>query len=200
MIKSRLQWWPKTSDLFPSSQASFRPGRSCADNLTMLTMSVKEAFSMGKDVLACFLVKGAFDNVNSDILMKKFSTMECPHNIVNLVNFLTHERNVTFVVNDSYIFIRKVFKGLSQGGVLSPLLYLIYVNDIIVSLNPFIQISQFANDIAIYCPVTIPSKSKRTLEKTITILGANFDHLGLSLALEKTILIHFNQKEIRPVA
>ena len=88
---------------------------------------------MCKDVLACFL-----DNVNSDILMKILSAMGCLHNIVNLVSFLTHERNVTFVVSDSYTTTRKVFKGLPQGGVLSPLLYLIYVNDITVSLNPSI--------------------------------------------------------------
>lgn len=38
----------------------------------MLTMSVEEAFSMGKTVLTCFLdVKEAFDNVNSDIVLKK---------------------------------------------------------------------------------------------------------------------------------
>ena len=62
----------ETSDLLPSSQAGFRSGRSCVDNIAILTMSVEEAFSMGKDVLACFLdVKRAFDNVNSDILMKK---------------------------------------------------------------------------------------------------------------------------------
>ena len=72
------------------------------------------------------------------------------------------------------------------------------VNDITVGLNPCIQMSQFADDIAIHCPVRIPSKSKRTLEKTITILGANLDHLELYLAPEKTVLIHFNQKDIRP--
>ena len=90
-----------------------------------------------------------------------------------------------------------MFKGLPQGGVLSPLLYLIYVNDITVGLNSSIQISQFADDIAIYCPVTIPSKSKISLGKTINTLGANLDHFGLPLASEKTILIHFNQKGIR---
>ena len=78
----------------------------------------------------------------------------------------------------------------------SALSYLIYVNDITVGLNPCIQISQFAHDVAIYCTVRIPSK--RTLEKTITILGANLDQLGLCLAPEKTILIHFNQKNIHP--
>ena len=124
--------------------------------------------------------------------------MGCPHNIVNLVSFLTHERNVSFVVSDSYTITRKVFKGLPQGAVLSPLLYLIYVNDITVGLNPSIRISQFADNIAIYYPVTISSKSKRSLEKTITTLGANLDHLGLSLAPKKTIFSHFNQKGIRP--
>ena len=65
---------------------------------------------MSKDVLACFLdVKGVFDNVNSDILMKKLSAMGYPHNIVNLVSFLTHESNVMFVVSDSYTITRKVF-------------------------------------------------------------------------------------------
>ena len=103
----------------------------------MLTMSVEEAFSMSKDVLAClFDVKKAFNNVISDILTKKFSVMGCPHNIVNLVSFLTHEGNVMIIVSDSYTITRKVFKGLPQGEVLSPLLYLIYVSDITVSLNP----------------------------------------------------------------
>ena len=126
---------------------------------------------MGKDVLACFLnVKEAFDNVNSDILMKKLNAMGCPHNIVNLVSFLMHKRNARLSSSATPIT-RKIFKGLPQGEVRSPLLYLIYVIDITVSLNPSIQISQFADDITIYCPVTIPSKSKGTLEK-------NHYHLG----------------------
>ena len=107
MIKLKLQWWLETSDLLPS-EAGYRSGRSCVDNLAMLSMSVEEAFSMGKDVLACFLDV-------SDILTKKLSVMGCPHNIVNLVSFLTHERNVMFIVSDSYTITRKVFKGLPQG-------------------------------------------------------------------------------------
>ena len=49
----------------------------------------------------------------------------------------------------------------------------------------------------LFSPVTIPDKSKRSLEKTITTLDANLDLLRLSLALERTILIHFNRKRIR---
>ena len=48
MNKSRLQWWSGTSDLLPSSQSGFRTGISFVDNLTMLTISVEESFSVGK--------------------------------------------------------------------------------------------------------------------------------------------------------
>ena len=114
----------------------------------MLTMSVEEAFPVG--VLVCSLdVKGALDNVNCDILMNKLRAMSFPHSIVILVSFLTHERNVTFVASNFYTIARKLFKGLHQGTVLSPLLYLIYVKDITVGLNPSIQISQLADDIPI---------------------------------------------------
>ena len=49
----------------------------------------------------------------------------------------------------------------------------------------------------LFSPVTIPNKSKRSLEKTITTLDANLDLLGLFLAPKRTILIHFKRKRIR---
>ena len=98
---------------------------------------------------------------------------------------------------ETSILSQELFKGLQQSRVLSTLLYLIYVKDITVGLNPSIQISQLADDIPIQCPVRIPNKSKRSLEKTITTLDANLDLLGLSLAAERIILIHFNRKRIR---
>ena len=67
----------------------------------------------------------------------------------------------------------------ASSKVESSALSCIYDNDITVGLNPCIQISQFADDTVIYCPATIPSKSKISLGKTINTLGANLDHLGL---------------------
>ena len=63
--------------------------------------------------------------------MKKLSAMKCPHNIVYLASFLTHERNVTFVVSDSYT-IRKVFKGLPKVES-SALSYILFTSMILQS-------------------------------------------------------------------
>ena len=69
---NRLNWQIESQNLIPSSQTDFRKGTSYIDNLMRLTINVEEAFIKNKSILAVFLdVKGAFDNVNIDILTLK---------------------------------------------------------------------------------------------------------------------------------
>lgn len=199
MIKLRLQWWLESIKFFPSSQAGFRPGRSCSDNLSFLNLTVEEAFYKKEDVLACFLdVKGAFDNILPDILSEKLRKLNCPSNIIKFVNFLTYERNVTFILSPDSSIKRKIYKGVPQGGVLSPLLYLIYVESLGKNLDNNIHILQFADDIAILTRSIIPRIGKKSIEKAVAQVNNNLNMLGLSLAPEKTKLVHFNKKSIPP--
>ncbi|XP_076175232.1 uncharacterized protein LOC143150666 [Ptiloglossa arizonensis] len=131
MIKSRFEWWFETSGL-PSSQAGFRAGKSCSDNLTALALTIEETLSMNKDVLVCFLnVKRTLDYVDRDTLLNKFCILVCSHKITNFVSCLTHEQNVVFALNPSSTVTRKAFKGLPQDGLLCHFLYPIYVKNII---------------------------------------------------------------------
>ena len=45
LIKNRLQWWVEHNNLIPNSQQGFRTGKSCADNLAILSLKIEEAFS-----------------------------------------------------------------------------------------------------------------------------------------------------------
>lgn len=76
---------------------------------------------------AVFLdIKAAYDSVLTDILMDKLVRMGLSSNILAFVHDLIYSRKVTcrFEEIDD---IRWTFRGLSQGSVLSPLLYNIYV-------------------------------------------------------------------------
>lgn len=98
MIKTCFQWWIETQGFLPSSQLGFRTGRSCSDNLTALILTIEDAFCKNETILACFLdVKGVFDNVNCDVLLTKLSELGCSHNVLSLAQFVTYERNVTFL-------------------------------------------------------------------------------------------------------
>ena len=194
IIKNKLQWWIEVKNILPKSQTGFRKGQSTTDNLSNLILNVDEGFRKKRDTLAAFLdVKGAFDNVNIQILLEKLASIGCPSNIIKFVKFITFERIIhTVSLSRDY---RLVYKGVPQGGVLSPLLYNIYVSQITDNLPKSIVISQFADDIAIYCNKFNDQKSKKILEKTISTVHDNLYELGLELSPEKTVFIQFTKKK-----
>ena len=190
LIKNKFQWWVETQNILPNSQSGFRKGLSCQDNLLSLTTSVQLAFQKNKDMYAAFLdVKGAFDNVNIRILLDKLAKIGCPVILVKFISFITMER---FVYADELSDPKKTYKGVPQGGVLSPLLYIIYVADIIKDIPIRVSISQFADDIALY------SSNLKSLQKAIEILKNNLADIDLFLASEKTVFLHFNKRGIKP--
>lgn len=70
LIKLRLQWWMETNDLLPSSQSRFRIGRSYMDNLGNLSLYIDQGLHRNEETIAAFLdVSGAFDNINSQVLI-----------------------------------------------------------------------------------------------------------------------------------
>lgn len=89
-------------------------------------------------------------------------------------------------------------KGVPQGGVLSPLLYIIYVKDITKNVPKSVKISQFADDIAVYIKFNSIKRCKSIMGKSIQIIKKNLSDLGLDLSPQKTKLIHFNNKNIHP--
>ena len=76
-----------------------------------------------------------------------------------------YERIVTtdLTGNDS----RRISRGVPQGGVLSPLLYCIYVAKITDNISTSVRISQFADDIGIWCGRGAVKTCKKLIEKTI---------------------------------
>ena len=95
IITRRMQCFLETKNLIPSSQSGFRKGKSCTDNLTIMSLDIHNAFSNKKDVLAAFLdVQGAFPNVNNDILLTKLAKVGCPKKVIQFLRFITYERNI----------------------------------------------------------------------------------------------------------
>ncbi|XP_058803329.1 uncharacterized protein LOC131671138 [Phymastichus coffea] len=166
-------------------------------NLLNLTLSIEDAFSERKDLLAAFLdIDGAFDNVIIDILLRELSTIGCPSEFVKLVNFISSNRQIYTELTGNKP--RIVNKGVAQGGVLSPLLFCIYIAKIINNVPKSVTVSKFADDLAVYCKRLPLQTCKRLIEKAVGIIYQNLRNLGLDLSPSKTVLMHFNNRHVKP--
>ena len=190
LLKNKLEWWFEKNDILPVSQSGFRRGQSCTDNLTNVTLHILQTFKKKKPTYGIFLdICAAFDNVNIDLLLQKLAIVGCPTKFIKFVKFLTYKRIVHCGFDTN---IRHSFKGVPQGGVLSPLLYIFYVSEILNKVSSRILISQFADDIAVF------SSNLNSLQKATQTIETNLVHVGLDLAPQKSVLINFNNLNILP--
>lgn len=158
--------------LLPDSQFGFRKTKSCSDNLALLSTSIEKALLEGVHVSSLFLdIKSAYDNVLVDVLIERLKGIGLPNGILTFIYNLCSERNL----HRRYGPIDEVCKcvrGLTQGGVLSPILYTLYIN----------QMNQFADDIVIFSVNADPNQTLSSLEISANSINRYLCESGIDLS------------------
>ena len=141
VIEKRLQKRLEDNGFFSKYQSGFRKSKSTNDHLFRLSQTIMESFNRGEHVIAAFLnVEKAFDNVWHNGLRYKIYQLGLP---TKLCRWLSD-----FLVKIEGFLSPKVYPKTSvpQGSNLSPLLFLLYVNDMPNPTHHQTNKSQFADD------------------------------------------------------
>ncbi len=154
LILNRLLFFVDQRGMLSPYQAGFRPGRSALDQVLRLTQMISDGFNESKPpsrtVLALLDFSKAFDSVWHPALLHKLQSMGLPLCFVRWVRSFLSDRRAKVSYGGFSSSYRPLRFGVPQGSVLSPILFILFINDLSDCLPPSSYFSLYADDVAVW--------------------------------------------------
>lgn len=149
LIHQQLSSFLNRNDLLNPFQSGFRPGHSTVSALVKITDDVRYSMANGQvTVLSLLDFSNAFNNVDFDVLLGLLLSLNISPTVIEWFRSYLHGRRQRIRIDDSFSSWCITTAGVPQGGVLSPLLFGIFINSISDHLTSSYHL--YADDLQIY--------------------------------------------------
>ena len=146
--------------LLGDTQSGFRPSDSCECQLLSLVHDIYKSSFFGS--LGIFLViSKAFDRVWHDGLIYKIKSFGVTNTLLKLIENFFSNRYQMVVLNGQSSSWAEVSAGVSQGPILGPLFFLMFINDLSCGLSSTTK--PFAHDTSLFSVVCNVAQSTNKL-------------------------------------
>ena len=173
IIADRLTYILEDRKLINDNQAGFRQNRCTTDQVLKLTQdAIDQIHDRGCNftTVAFFDYEKAYDKVWREGLLHKIQELGIPQKFQRYIRQFLSSRKATVDINGENSRVFKLDQGLPQGSAISPILFLIFINDIGVDLEEDTMSSLFADDTSVYRQAKVddtigkknPNKEERT--------------------------------------
>ena len=154
------------NNLLTKKQSGFRPGDSTIYQLLSITSTIYESFENFDETRAVFLdISKAFDKVWHEGLIFKLKCNGISGNLLNFFENYLSNRFQCVVLNGKDSDWKMLLSGVAQGSVLGPLLFLMYINDLIDNISSKMWL--FADDSSLFTRVVGIDQTQNKLIKDL---------------------------------
>lgn len=149
LIHKQILGYLDKNNILSDDQHGFRANHSCESALHEIITEINKIKSKRLIGLLLFIdFKKAFDTIDSQILLIKLKKYGFSKSALNLIKSYFDNRVQTVKIDENTSDPLEIKLGVPQGSVLGPLLFLIFINDIVNYLKDFI-VKLFADDTTI---------------------------------------------------
>ena len=191
VIHNRL--YPVLHQQISTNQHGFIRGRSTTTNLMHITQVISSALDnrLQVDVLYTDFSK-AFDSINHQILLHKLNNIGACDSLLQLFFSYLDSRSafVSYNNHKSHMFITQ--SGVPQGSILGPLLFLLFINDLILSLN--CSVLAYADDLKMFNVITNVNDCE-VLQRNLDIINHWCDTNCISLNINKCNVVSYCKRK-----
>ena len=142
----------RCNNLINTQQHGFLPEKSCTTQMVPFVEDL--AFSLNKGCridIVYFDFAKAFDSVNHDIILEKLkNNFNINGKLLRLIQSYLKDRSQCVVVGGTKSNFKSVLSGVPQGSIIGPLLFVLFINDLSLCVNPPTNIVLYADDTKIW--------------------------------------------------
>ena len=168
-------------------QFAFKPGSTCNQCTFCVTETLKHFVANKSQPVAYFLdLKKAFDRVYLLLLFKKICDRGAPAQLTRVLLSLYTQQKLCVLWNGATSNSFYANNGVKQGGVLSPILFCVYIDDLLQQLidldlgchigSVFYAVFTYADDIVLLLPSITALQTMLNVCQSYAIYYSITDH------------------------
>ena len=136
ILNNRLIEWAETNEILADEQNGFRKGRSTIDHISCITNIIETRKLKLKQTFAAFIdFRKAYDSINRPLLWTKLEDLGIGGNILTVIKSIYNDVQYCVRLNGIDTNWFRVTNGLKQGCMLSPLLFNMFINNLVETIN-----------------------------------------------------------------
>ena len=185
------------NNIICNSQYGFRKGKSVTDAINRIMELIPPHSSKKSRAIISFDFKSAFDNAPHELILSNLTDANTPINIIKVIESFLKNRSVTLKLDCSTIHHHPSGKGCPQGCVISPTLWNIVINPLLMKLNSSgLNSVAYADDLTVICAKDNDTDLNKSIEDAIQLVTTWARSTRIPLNNDKSNILPIGIKRI----